>query len=105
MKEFTDQVMKFKITEDKLKMEIKLTDLARLLKNSPSNVDVVDDGKHEYCHVRKGKNKEFAERIVEMLMDESPHDENNIRWGQVFEDIFVEMMEGDEYCLKYHGYN
>lgn len=103
MKEFTDQVMKFKITEDKLKMEIKLTDLARLLKDSPSNV--ADDGELEYCHVRKGKNKEFAERIVEMLMDESPHDENNIRWGQVFEDIFVEMMEGDEDCLKYRGYN
>ena len=34
--------MKFKITNDKLKMEIKLSDLAWLFRNSPDNV--ADDG-------------------------------------------------------------
>lgn len=102
MKTYDEQLMKFKITKDKLKMEIKLSDLAGLLKNSPENI--ADDGLHEYCHVRRGMKKEFGEKIVEMLMDESPVDDNNIRWGQVFEDIFVEMMEGDEDFLKYRGY-
>ena len=45
MKEYNDQLMKFKITNDKLKMEIKLSDLAWLFRNSPDNV--ADDGEHE----------------------------------------------------------
>lgn len=100
MKEYNDQLMKFKITADKLKMEIKLSDLAWLLKNSPNNMS--DDGEGEYCHVRKGKNKEFAEKIVEYLLDESTQDENCTRWGLPFEEIFQEMMESDEECLKYN---
>ena len=47
MKEYNDQLMKFKITNDKLKMEIKLSDLAWLFRNSPENV--ADDGEHEFC--------------------------------------------------------
>ena len=49
MKEFKDQLMKFKITNDKLKMEIKLSDLAWLFRNSPDNV--ADDVDHEFCRV------------------------------------------------------
>ena len=55
MKEYNDQLMKFKITNDKLKMEIKLSDLAWLFRNSPDNV--ADDGEHEFCRVIRGKNQ------------------------------------------------
>ncbi len=99
MKKLKDQVMKFKITKKKLKMEINLSDLVWLLKTSPNNVGV--DGDSEYCHVRKGMNKKFAKRIVEYLRYDSPHDENNTRWSQPLEDIFKVMMETDEECLKY----
>lgn len=99
MKEFTDQVMKFKITSRKLKMEIKLSDLAWLLKTSPSNSGVV--GNSEYCHVKEGMNQEFAKRIVEYLRGDSPCNKNNTRWSQPFEDIFEAMMESDEKCLEY----
>ena len=49
MKEYNDQLMKFKITNDKLKMEIKLSDLVWLFRNSLGNV--ADDGEHEFCRV------------------------------------------------------
>jgi len=103
MKEFNDQVMKFKITNDKLKMEIKLSDLAWLLKNSPNNIG--DNGDEDYCHVRKGKNKEFAEYVINMLMDESPNDGNNTRWAEPFENIFEEVMESvEDGFIKYNEY-
>lgn len=100
MKEYNDQLMKFKITNDKLKMEIKLSDLARLFKNSPNNMS--DNGECDYCHVRRGKNKEFAEKVVEYLLDLSPEDENNTRWGQLFENIFEELIESGDELFKYN---
>lgn len=102
MKEYNEQIMKFKITKNKLKMEIKLSDLAWLLKNSPSNVS--DDGEGEYCHVRKGKNQEFAEYIVKALMEDSQNERDCVKWGEPFEDIFEEIMESceDEF-IKYNN--
>jgi hypothetical protein len=47
-------------------------------------------------------NKEFAEHVVNMLMDESPEDENNTRWGKPFDDIFEEIMEDHIDCVKYN---
>ncbi len=100
MKEYNDQLMKFKITNDKLKMEIKLSDLAWLFRNSPDNV--ADDGEHEFCRVIRGKNKEFAEAIVEMLRDESPENGNDTRWGHALEDVFQEIRESAADFLKYY---
>ena len=61
MKEYNDQLMKFKITNDKLKMEIKLSDLVWLFRNSPDNV--ADDGEHEFCRVIRGKIKNLLKRL------------------------------------------
>lgn len=85
---------------DKLKMEIKLSDLAWLFRNSPDNV--ADDGEHEFCRVIRGKNKEFAEVVVEMLRDESPKNGNDTRWGHALEDVFQEIRESAADFLKYH---
>ena len=90
MKEYNDQLMKFKITNDKLKMEIKLSDLAWLFRNSPDNV--ADDG----------RNREFVEAVVEMLRDESPENGNDTRWGHALEDVFQEIRESAADFLKYH---
>lgn len=100
MKEFKDQLMKFKITNDKLKMEIKLSDLAWLFRNSPDNV--ADDGEHEFCRVKRGRNREFVEAVVEMLRDESPENGNDTRWGRALEDVFQEIRESAADFLKYH---
>ena len=99
MKEYNEQLMKFKITNDKLKMEIKLSDLVWLFQNSPENV--ADDGEHEFCRIRRGMNQKFAEKFVELLMDESPHNGNDMRWGHAFEDVFEEIRESAADLLKY----
>lgn len=100
MKKFEAHLLKFKITNDKLKMEIKLSDLVWLFRNSPDNV--ADDGEHEFCRVRRGKNQEFAEAFIGMLMDDSPHNENDTRWGHMFEEAFEELRESAADFLKYY---
>ena len=100
MKEYNDQLMKFKITNDKLKMEIKLSDLVWLFRNSPDNV--ADDGEHEFCRVIRGKNQEFAEAVVELLRDECPRNEKDTRWGHMMEDVFQELRESAADFLKYY---
>ena len=62
MKEFNDFLLKFKITNDKLKMEISLKDLVWLFHNSPENI--ADDGDSPFAKVRRGKRQEFAEYFV-----------------------------------------
>lgn len=100
MKKYDDQLLKFAITNNKLKMEIKLSDLAWLFRNSPDNV--ADDGEHEFCRVIRGKNKEFAETFVELMRDESPENENDTRWGHMLEGIFQEIRESAADFLKYY---
>ncbi len=100
MKKYEEQLVKFTITNDKLKMEIKLSDLAWLFRNSPDNV--ADDGEHEFCRVKRGENQAFAEEFVQMMMDESPKNENDTRWGHMFEEIFQELRESAADFLKYY---
>lgn len=100
MKKYDEQLLKFQITNDKLKMEIKLSDLVWLFHNSPNNM--ADDGESAFCRVKSGLKQQFAEKVVEMLLDQSPHDENNMRWGDLFEEIFEEITESAADFLKYH---
>lgn len=94
MKKYENQLMKFNITKDKLKMEIKLKDLEWLFKYSPSN--------YEGAKVKRGKRQEFAEFIVERLLDDSGQDSNNTIWGEPFERIFEEILEGyEDEIIKY----
>ena len=92
-KRFEDQVMKFDITNTKLKIEITLKDLAWLFENSPSNYDLDGEGP---AKVKRGKRKEFVEFIVNRLKDDSSEDSNNVVQGEPFEMIFEEILEGAE---------
>lgn len=99
MKEFNQQLLKFKITNDKLKMEISLKDLVWLFENSPENTY---DGESVGVKVRRGKRQEFAKFIVDNLMDESSNGGNgdDVVWGVPFEEVFMRIFEGaeDEFC-------
>jgi hypothetical protein len=92
-KKFEDQIMKFEITKDKLKMEMSLKDLAWLFENSPSNFGFEGDG---VAKVKRGKRQEFAEFMVNRLRDDLSEDSNNTVWGDPFERIFEEILEGAE---------
>lgn len=85
--------MKFEITKDKLKMEMSLKDLAWLFENSPSNFGFEGDG---VAKVKRGKRQEFAEFMVNRLRDDLSEDSNNTVWGDPFERIFEEILEGAE---------
>lgn len=101
MKEFNDQVMKFKITKDKLKMEINLRDLEYLFASSPSNYD----GEQEIAKIKRGRRQQFAEYVVRMLLDDAPNERDCVRWGEPFEDIFEEIAESAEDFCKYTSYD
>ncbi|NFG24865.1 hypothetical protein FDF11_14285 [Clostridium botulinum] len=92
-KKFEDQLMKFEITNTKLKMEISSKDLAWLFENSPSNFGFEGDG---VAKVKKGKRQEFAEFIVNRFRDDVDSDSNNTVWGESFEKVFEEILEGAE---------
>lgn len=96
-----NSLMKFKITNDKLKMEIKISDLIGLFGNSPNNVI---GGTEVFARVKRGKKREFAEWVVQMLQEESSWDENNVCWGQPFEDVFNLIFEGFEVCDEFIEY-
>ena len=93
MKKYDEQLLKIQITNNKLKMEIKLSDLEWLFHNSPNNT--ADDGESAFCRVKRGMKQQFAEEVVKLLLDQSPHDENN-------KEIFEEITESAADFLKYH---
>ena len=61
MKKYDDQLLKFAITNNKLKMEIKLSDLVWLFRNSPDNV--ADDGEHEFCRVKRERIRRLQKNL------------------------------------------
>ena len=96
MKEFNDQLLKFKVTNDKLKMEISLKDLVFLFENSENNVADI-----EPITIKRGKRQEFAEYFVEHLQDYSVYNDNDTRWGIGFEEVFNDIFESSEDFAKY----
>jgi len=99
MKEFNDFLLKFKITNDKLKMEISLKDLVWLFHNSPENIG--EDGESPFAKIKRGKRQEFAEYFVKMMLNDAPYEQDCFRWGIPFEDIFRELTESAEDFCKY----
>jgi len=95
--EANNQIMKFKVTNDKLKMEITLKDLVWLFHNSPNNIE--DD--KLFAKVIPGKRKEFAEWVVSMMNSGSPDNEENPVWGQLLEEIFNIIFEGYDPCDEF----
>jgi hypothetical protein len=92
-KKFNEQLMKFEITDTKLKMEISLKDLAWLFENSPNNFGDCGEG---VAKVKRGKRQEFAEFIVKALQEPSSDDSDNIVWGEPLERIFEDICTGGE---------
>ena len=98
MKDFNDFLMKFSIDDNKLKMEISLDDLVFLFENCPDNM--TDYGDFPGYKIKPDKKQEFAEYIVNMLLDDAPNEKDTIRIGEPFDDIFIEIMESyEDFCI------
>jgi hypothetical protein len=100
MKEYNNQLMKFKITDNKLEMSIKIDDIVWLFHNSPDNFN----GNGIAVKVKKGKEKEFAEYVLKYLMD-FECDSHNTNWSAKFDEAFNTVLCGaeNEIC-DYKGY-
>lgn len=106
MKEYNDQLLKIKVTNNKLKMEISLKDLVELFEQSPNNTY---DGENTGVKVKRGKRQEFAQFIVENLLDDSSigdYGDGLPVWGVPFEEVFMRIIEGaeDDFCKYMNEY-
>lgn len=94
-----EQLMKFKIEDNKLKMEIKINDLLWLFKTSEVN-DFYGDGQ-TIAKVKNDKKEEFVKFIIDYLKDMNVDNENITNWAEPFENCFREIVEGYEDFCKY----
>lgn len=92
------QVLKFALTKDKLKMEISLKDLEFIFHTSPNNTY---DGETVGAKVKRGKRQEFAEFVVNNLLDEGDTETGLPIWATPFEEVFERIIEGYEDFCKY----
>lgn len=90
-----EQLMKFKIEDNKLKMEIKINDLLWLFKTSEVNFD----GEGQIAKVKNDKKEEFIKFIINYLEDVNANNENITNWAEPFENCFCEIVEGyEDFC-------
>lgn len=92
-----EQLMKFKIEDNKLKMEIRINDLIWLFKTSNANFD----GESQIAKVKKDKKEDFTKYTIEYLKDMNIDNENITNWAKPFEDCFYSIVEGYEDFCKY----
>lgn len=93
-----EQLMKFKIEDNKLKMEIKIADLLYLFKTSEANFD---GEKGQIAKVKKECKEQFVNYIIEYLKEPNYNNENIANWAEPFENAFYEIVEGYEEFCKY----
>jgi hypothetical protein len=83
-----EQLMKFKITKDKLKMEISLLNINFLFENDPSQ------DPDNLVTIKRGKLQKFTEQLVIFLIDPPDSESNDVNWGLPFTAFFQEVLEG-----------
>ncbi len=92
------QLMKFKVENNKLKMEIKINDLIFLFKTSEANFDGESS---QIAKVKKDDKEQFVQFIIDYLQEPSYDNENIVNWAELFEKAFYEIVEGYEDFCKY----
>lgn len=90
--------MKFKVENNKLKMEIKINDLIFLFKTSEANFDGESS---QIAKVKKDDKEQFVQFIIDYLQEPSYDNENIVNWAELFEKAFYEIVEGYEDFCKY----
>lgn len=94
-KKYNNGLLKTELSEDEkvVIFSIKVSDLKWLFKNSPNN---------DFCsNIKRGKEKEFIDYVLNNLSNESMYDDNTGKWLMPFEEIFQEILEGYEEFVTY----
>ena len=84
-------------------MEISLKDLVWLFENAPDNMAECGDDIYA-AKVKRGKRQEFAEYIVQKLLNDAPYEQDDFVWSMPFSHAFSELLESYEpEIVKYHN--
>lgn len=81
-----EQLMKISVDDKELHMTISIKDLKYLFETDSENFDE--------SKVKRGKQKEFAEWVAKMLLEESNQETGEPYWSNPFREIFESAMEG-----------
>lgn len=81
------------LTNDKLKIEIPISNLVNGFNLNPENYDE--------AKIRRGYKKHFAEFIAKALIDSNNAETGDSLVMEMFDRIFEEILEGDEEFVKY----
>lgn len=93
MKKYDEKsLFKVTTTNNKLKIEVNISDLSWLLNNSPNNY--VD------AHVKRGKRAEFVDYMGSALTNCCDSETGDTPIMAMFENIFDEIFCGDEEFIK-----
>lgn len=82
--ENSNQLMKFRIENNKLIMEISIDDLVKLVNEDPENFD----GDKAILKIKEDKKDELAKYIIEHLVDDNRDNENLTNWAIPFQSVF-----------------
>jgi hypothetical protein len=90
MKKFENCGFTSVVTGDKVKLEIPISNLVCAFENSPSN-------SNEYGApflIKRGKRKQFAEWVAEMVVSEADCEDGATYIHQMFDRVFDQIFEG-----------
>jgi hypothetical protein len=91
MKKFENCGFTSIVTNDKVKLEISIANLVFAFENDPNN----DDGGGNYATVKRGKRKQFAEWVAEMIVSEADQEDGATYAHQMFDKVFEQYYEGN----------
>jgi len=86
-----------KITNDKLILEMPISNLIRGFNNSPDNYD----GSNALAKIKRGMRNEFINYLAENLFDESDQDTGENYIEKMLDQLFVRALEDGEDFLQY----
>jgi hypothetical protein len=100
MEKFEDKATGFtiKVTNDKLILEMPISNLVRGFNNSPDNYD----GSNALAKIKKGARSDFATYLAENLFDESDQDIGENYIEKMLDQLFIRALEDDEEFLQYN---
>ena len=90
MKKFENCGFTSIVTNDKLKIEIPISNLVFAFENAPNNQD--ENGNP--ATIRRGKRKEFAEWVAEEVISEADPEDGATYTHQMFDRVFDQIFEG-----------